>query len=515
MTKSKKINYLLLSLFGGASSFSLPPYNFFLINFISYTFFFLFLIDAKNSKKSKFNFFLYGWFFGFGYFICSLYWISISLTFDNNFKFLIPISIFLIPAFISSFYGAAILIINFFLNKKRIITSLLIFSLVFSLIEFIRGIVLTGFPWNLIAYGFSNQIEFIQINSIIGIYGFNLICITLFTAPALLIIKKSKKNIIFIVLLSFLALSNLIYGHVSLNSKNVKKTDKQLNIVTVSTKVSLERFYSSNVDEYSIIQNLISLSDPKRFLGKKTIFIWPEGVLPSSNMNNIYSFKEIFRKNFDRKHLILLGLNREEISNGKMNYYNSIAVTDHNLNIIDYYDKRKLVPFGEFLPLKNIMSLFGLKSLTNNYQSYNKGNDEDAILNINDIDLKLLATICYEIIYSGQFVNQTDYDFIVNISEDGWFGNSIGPYQHYTHSIFRSIENGKMVFRSANNGISAIIDSTGKTESMIDLKDIGSIYTNEISYKDTLYAKFGNKMYFGLIFIYIFLILSIRRFDHE
>ena len=307
----------------------------------------------------------------------------------------------------------------------------------------------------------------------------------------------------------------MIYGYVSLNNLSLKSDKNNINIVTVSTKVSLERFYSSNVDEYSIIQNLVKLSDPKRYFGKKTIFVWPEGVLPLTNMNNINSYKEIFSKNFDKDHFILLGLNREEILKGKTKYYNSIAVIDNQSNVIDYYDKRKLVPFGEFLPLENILSLIGLKSLTNNYQSYTKGKDKKAILNIEDINLKLLATICYEIIYSGSLNNNFDYDLIINISEDGWFGNSIGPYQHYAHSRFRSIEQGKALIRSANNGISAIINPTGKIKSLIDLEETGSIYTNEIKHKVTLFSKYGNKMYFVLIFIYIFLILSIRRLDHE
>ena len=515
MTKSEKLNFLILFLLGGVSSFSLPPYNFFFINFISYTFLFLFLVEAKNSNKSKLIFFLYGWFFGFGYFICSLYWISISLTFDNNFKFLIPISIICIPAFISIFFGISTLITKFFLSQKKIISSVLIFSLVLSIIEYIRGIVLSGFPWNLIAYSFSNQTEFIQINSLVGIYGFNLLCITLFTIPAIWFIKKSKKNIYCIFIVGILVISNLIYGYVSLNNLSIKSDKNNINIVTISTKVSLERFYSSNVDEYSIIQNLVNLSDPKRYFGKKTIFIWPEGVLPSTNMNNINSYKEIFSKNFDKDHFILLGLNREANLNGKTEYYNSIAVIDNQSNVIDYYDKRKLVPFGEFLPLENVLSLIGLKSLTNNYQSYTKGKDKKAILNIEDINLKLLATICYEIIYAGTLNNNLDYDLIINISEDGWFGNSIGPYQHYAHSRFRSIEQGKTLIRSANNGISAIINPNGKIKSLIDLEETGSIYTNEIKHKVTLFSKYGNKMYFVLIFIYIFLILSIRRLDHE
>ena len=515
MTKSEKLNFLILFLLGSATSFSLPPYNYFIINFISYTFLFLFLVEAKNLNKSKLIFFLYGWVFGLGFFICSLYWISISLTFDNNFKFLIPISIFIIPAFISIFYGALTFTSKFFLRPKKLIASILIFSLSFSVIEYVRGFVLTGFPWNLVAYSFSNQIEFIQINSILGIYGFNLLCITFFIAPASIIIRKSKKNIFFVISLGILVILNLIYGYTSQKNDNIKISEKKLNIVTVSTNISLERFYSSDADEYSIIKNLINLSDPKKFFGKKTIFVWPEGTLPSSNINNINSYKEIFSKNFDQDHFILIGLSRQEFLNGEMSYYNSIAVLDNNSNIIDYYDKRKLVPFGEFLPLDNVLSSIGLKSLTNNYQSYTKGKDKNSVLSIEDINLKILATICYEIIYAGKINSQEDYDFIINISEDGWFGNSIGPHQHYAHSIFRSIELGKTLIRSANNGISAIINPNGGVKSILDLKEIGLIYTTDIKHKDTLFAKFGNKMYLGLIFVYIFLILSIRNFDHE
>ena len=158
------------------------------------------------------------------------------------------------------------------------------------------------------------------------------------------------------------------------------------------------------------------------------------------------------------------------------------------------------------MPLENVLSLIGFRSLTNNYQSYTKGKDKKAILNIEDINLKLLATICYEIIYAGTLNNNLDYDLIINISEDGWFGNSIGPYQHYAHSRFRSTEQGKTLIRSANNGISAIINPTGKIKSLIDLEETGAIYTNEIKHKVTLFSKYGNKMYFVLIFIYLSLI---------
>ena len=114
-----------------------------------------------------------------------------------------------------------------------------------------------------------------------------------------------------------------------------------------------------------------------------------------------------------------------------------------------------------------------------------------------------------------KYVKQEYPFFSRGLTTNGWFGNSIGPYQHYAHSRFRSIEQGKTLIRSANNGISAIINPSGKIKSLIDLEETGSIYTNEIKHKVTLFSKYGNKMYFVLIFIYIFLILSIRRLDHE
>ena len=170
------------------SSLSLPPFNYFLINFFTFSLFFIFLIKKLNSQISKKNFFFYGWLFGFGYFVTNLYWISISLTHDPNFKFLIPLTIILIPSFLSIFYG----LVTFFfkiLKPNNLISSFLFFSLIFGILEFIRGSIFTGFPWNLIAYSLSNQLEVLSITSIIGTYGFNLFCISLFSSPAILILK--------------------------------------------------------------------------------------------------------------------------------------------------------------------------------------------------------------------------------------------------------------------------------------------------------------------------------------
>ena len=175
------------------TSLSLPPFNYFIINFFTFSLFFYFLIKKSINLKNKKLFFIYGWIFGFGYFFTNLYWISISLTFDQNYKFLIPLTIFLIPSFLALFYGLVSFLFLIF-KTKNILSSLLLFSLIFGATEFIRGIFLTGFPWNLIVYSFSNQLEFISIISIIGTYGLNLFCILIFTSPAVLFIKNIQNG---------------------------------------------------------------------------------------------------------------------------------------------------------------------------------------------------------------------------------------------------------------------------------------------------------------------------------
>ena len=130
--------------------------------------------------------------------------------------------------------------------------------------------------------------------------------------------------------------------------------------------------------------------------------------------------------------------------------------------------------------------------------------------------MKILPLICYEIIYSGKIFSNSKFDYIVNISEDGWFGKSIGPEQHLTHSIFRAIESGKYVLRSANNGTSAIINPLGVIEQKVDINKSGYIDLSETrKIEPTLFAKFGNKIFGFIILLYIFLIFSFKKLRNE
>ena len=512
--RNNYLNYLYLIFLGSVTSLSLPPYNYFIINFFSFSLFFIFITEGKEKLRNNFNYFKCGWLFGFGYFISSLYWIIIALSFDESFKILIPISLILIPSFLAIFYGAALYIFSFFKNYQNI-SLILIFSVLFATTEFIRGNILTGFPWNLFAFSFSKNFVFIQILSVLGTYGFNMICITLFLTPAILLLKENKGKIYLCSFSILIAASFLIFGNIKLKEESIipyKKNNYLIKIV--SPKISINRFYNSNTEE-KIIKDLIKLSNPD--LSIPTIFIWPEGALVSSNLIDIKKYKELFNKNFDEKHLIILGVNDISKNKDKLEIYNTLVVVDNNLNIQNLYYKNKLVPFGEFLPLENYLTKLGLRSITHGYQSFSAAKTREVInLKNKYFDLSFLPLICYEIIYSGKLSKNSNFDFIINISEDGWFGDSIGPKQHFAHSIFRAIEEGKSIIRSTNNGISAYIDGSGKIIKKIETTQSGVI--DIIQYKNlkkTIFSQFQNRMFFYLLVIYISFIFFINKKENR
>ncbi len=502
LLQKKFLIFIIPFILGLITSFSLPPYNFFFINFITLPLFLIYLIS--NYKYGKWIFFKIGWMFGFGYFISNLYWITNALTFEEIFRPLIPIALILIPLFLGSFYGIATLLCYFFnLNKK--FSSILIFALSLSSIEFIRGFILGGFPWNLIAFSWTNYLEFLQILSFIGTYSLNLLSITIFLIPTVIFFNyKTKIKLFFLATTSTILIINFFYGALTIkNNDNLTETNLNFLIKIISPKIDIKRFFENENPEKNILE-LVKLSDPNEF--ENTIFIFPEGVLSSVYLEDLENYSYIFSENYSDLHKIILGINSRE----EAKIFNSMVVLDKELNILSKYNKNKLVPFGEFLPFENIFSKLGLKKITRGYQSFSSDNERN-IININN--LNIVPLICYEIIYSGK-INKVDenFDLIINISEDGWFGNSVGPYQHFSHSIFRSIEEGKNLIRSANSGISAFINSRGQIINQIESTEKGVIEVRSFKKtKKTIFGSYGNKIFFYFLLFYISLIFFLKK----
>ena len=514
MKKTFLLDSILIISLGALTSLSLPPYNFFLINFLTFSIFFIFLFKKQNNIYQKKLFFYYGWLFGFSYFSTNIYWITISLTFDENLRFLIPIAQMLIPAFLALFYG----IVTFFfyvINLKKILSSFFLFTLLFGLVEFLRGNVLTGFPWNLIIYSFSESLNFISLISVIGTYSLNLFVITLFTAPAILIIRKSKVEFIVFIIIFLIPVISYIYNSFykqNFLKKEIKKNPQIIRII--GSNISLDRFYE-NSQSKAILKELVKLSSPEK--NKKILFLWPEGIISDLYQDELDIYKDIISKNFNKNHLIGLGITSRFFKGSKYEFFNSFIIFDYNLNIIENYKKINLVPFGEFLPFEDFFNKLGLRTITNDLGSYEKGKYRNIIqINKEFGEIKFLPLICYEIIYSGKLTKDFNFDFILNISEDGWFGESIGPKQHFVHSIFRAIESGKYIVRSSNNGMAAIINPLGEIEKKIDYGKDGFIDFEESRVVDTtIFSVYGNKIFFLIILLYIFLVFSFNRIKNE
>ncbi len=502
--KNKFAIVITLIFLGVFSSFSLPPYNYFFINF--FTFPFLFYILVFNLNNNLINNFLTGWFYGFGYFCSNLYWISNSLKFDENFENLVVFSIIFIPFLLSLLYGIFSFLLKF-LNLKMNFSSILIFSLLLSIIEYLRGNIFGGFPWNLISFSMVNLTSSLQILNLIGTYSFNLIVITIYCLPIIIIFKfnRLKKITIFLSVILILVI-NYFYGNNRIEQIQLSKK-KQIypTIKLISPSFNIERFFI----EEPIINKLKELMEIGHPFNKDFLLVFPEGISDNFELNdlrNSSSFNKISNQ-LNANSKIIIGISYDD---GEK-IFNSLALLNSKFVLEDKYSKNKLVPFGEFLPFEKFLSNFGLKKVTYGYRSFSSSN-ERSIMNFGSISF--LPLICYEIIFSGKLnLDNKDYDFILNISEDGWFGNSIGPIQHFSHSIFRSIEEGKDVLRVANNGISAHISLNGKVVKMLDTTEKGSIEINSVSEVfPTFFSIYGNKIFFCFVFFYTSLIFFLKRF---
>ena len=505
--------YLLPFSLGLMTVFSFQPFNLSFINFFLLPIFFLLIVYVRKKSKSVYrkkpyrkNLFLIGLGFGFGFYLSGIFWIAYSLTFDDSFKFLIPITLIFIPLFLSLFIGLTTLIVGQFLSYN--FSSLLLFSGSFALSDYIRGKILTGFPWNLWAYSWSWLTEVLQILNLVGLFAFNLIAITIFTLPAIFFFKMNlSKKILILSSLFLFIFSIYIYGTLSIN-KNlglINYISKSEKIYTKVISPNFELKYNSSIKEIEKkLKNLIRYSDPDP--KKETLFIWPEGVFTGYNYSEIYQFRNLINNSFKENHLILFGINTLDRRTGE--YFNSLVIVNNEFKILHQYNKRKLVPFGEFLPFEKILNRFNLKKITQGYGSFSKGKTQQ---NISINKLNILPLICYEIIFTELTQKASlNTNLIVNISEDGWFGNSIGPHQHFAKAIFRSIENNSFLVRSANKGISAIINNKGEIVKKLNTFETGTVEM-DIPLLKSEYKNKNDLIFFILLFTYLIIFLIFKK----
>ena len=507
--------FIIPFLLGCLSVFSFQPYNYTFINFFIFPCLFFILCYINKRSKNKYrkkpyliNLFYVGYFFGIGFFLTGTYWISNSLQFDEYFKSLIPLTIIILPLSLGLFYGFGSLICGKYLNYN--LGSIFLFCATISAVDYLRAKLLTGFPWNLWAYSWSWFIEIIQVLNPIGLFAFNLLSITFFCIPSVFFIKKYKYKTLISSFFLVTFFSSYIYGNYVLNnnkinSQNYLKDNNQINIKIVSPNFNL-KYNLSDKETSERIKKLIKYSDIEK--SKKTLFVWPEGALSGKYFFEIEKYRSLIKENFSSNHSIILGINT--LSQNENKFYNSFVLVDNNLNKIFQYNKVKLVPFGEFLPFHDILEKFGLKKVTEGFGSFSKGT-KDGTFSYSGIDI--IPLICYEIIFPELIQKiKSKKTLLINISEDGWFGDSIGPYQHFSKSIYRAIESDSFVIRSANKGLSAIINNKGQIIKSLKNNETGNLeYSLPVIEKNN-----GNKndlIFFALLFTYCLIFLKYKKND--
>ena len=501
---------------GSLTILSFQPFNLTIINFLIFPF--LFYIVSYINKRSKntyrkkpflVNLFYVGYLFGIGFFFTGTYWISNSLTFDESFKNFAPLTLIILPLLLGLFYGFGILFIGKYIKLNFI--SLLLFSGMLSVIDYVRAKILTGFPWNLWAYSWSWFTEIIQILNPVGLFAFNLLSITFFLAPTIFLFKKFKYKTPSIIIILLVFFTNYMHGNYIINTnkielKKISEQNKFINIKLISTNFELKyKLINNQIDKR--IKKLIKYSEAEK--NKKTLFIWPEGALSGKYFFEIKKYKKLINESFSKNHLIIFGVNTLDKKNDK--FYNSFVIIDHNLNKVFQYDKIKLVPFGEFMPMQKFFEKIGLKKITEGIGSFSKGKIKKNYL-YNEI--KIIPLICYEIIFSELIQGiKEKQKVIINISEDAWFGNSIGPYQHFSKSIFRAVESDSFVVRSTNKGVSAIINNKGQI-----IKSLKNNESGNIEYRLPIFENSGrNKndlIFFLLLFTYCLIFLNYKKNDY-
>ncbi|XUY26849.1 apolipoprotein N-acyltransferase [Agrobacterium sp. rho-8.1] len=462
---------------GAFGALALPPIGFFAALFVSFTLL-VWLIDGTTGHPDGgvwsrgWKTFLVGWLFGFGYFVAGLWWLGNALLLEaDEFAWALPLAIFGLPACLAIFYGVATMLANLLWSDGW--GRIAALAAAFGLMEWLRSFILTGFPWNAVGYGIMPIPIMMQTSNLIGIFGMSMLAVFVFSSPALL---GTKKGLIpgLSIAVTMIAL-HLGYGAYRLNQPPPPVTDDlTVRIVQPGIDQSVKMLNTDRTEIFNAHLRLSSLP-PSPGHKRPDIIVWPETSVPFILTQNPDALAEIAKTLEDGQILLTGAVRMEDAGTGLApRYYNSVYAIDSEGQIIGATDKVHLVPFGEYVPFEDVLRKIGINNLISL-----PGGFSPAVTR-NPITLpsgkKLHSFICYEIIFPGDVPDDIATSAaIVNVTNDGWFGNTPGPYQHLQQARIRAVETGIPVIRAANTGISALIDPMGQIVAGLDYGQKGII----------------------------------------
>jgi len=412
-----------------------------------------------------------GWWFGFGYFLAGLYWLGYAFLVDaQTFGWLLPFAVVGLPAVLAIYTALGVALARALWQRGALRVVALGVSLTAA--EWLRGHALTGFPWNAFGYALTSPLALAQAASVLGIWGLTFIAIVACASPATMIDDRTQTRWPWLpFVLAVLTLAVFAgFGAARLAHTPTQLVDGvHLRIMQPNLQQDVRFNYAAKRE---VMDHYVALS-ARQGLDHVTHLIWPESPFPFFLTREADALAQIARL-LPEQTLLLTGAIRLADPNNptESGVYNSIYVIDHAGSIRTVYDKVHLVPFGEYLPFGDVLERIGLQTLTEQRGGFLAGDRHRLIATPGAPSV--LPLICYEIIFPGELASVDERPgWIVNVTNDGWFGTSSGPYQHLQQSRITAIEEGVPVARAANTGISAIIDPAGRMVASLPLGSEG------------------------------------------
>jgi apolipoprotein N-acyltransferase len=460
---------LIAFLAGAASTLALPPNNIWPVPFITFPVL-VWLIDGAGAGRlgGVLASATAGWWFGFGYFLAGLYWVGNAFLVEAKiFGWLMPFAIIGLPAYLAIYTALGLAFAR--LIWPRGAMRILALAVALTVAEWLRGHLLSGFPWNAFGYALATPLWLAQAAALFGLWGLTFLAVAVYASPAVLADDRAETARPWLApALSVAVLAALaLYGAVRLHRTPTSFVENvRLRLMQPNLQQDDKFNYSQ---KQQVMSRYLALSD--RATGPQatgvrdvTHLIWPESAFPFFLTREADVLAQIAALLPEGTVLITGSIRAPDASQPNaavVRAYNAIYVIDHAGTVLSVYDKVHLVPFGEYLPFQALLERLGLMQLTRVRGGFIPG-DRRRPLEVPRAP-NVLPLVCYEIVFPAAVVPSGERPgWMLNLTNDGWFGASAGPYQHFQQARVRAIEEGLPLVRVANTGISAVVDPLGR-----------------------------------------------------